>query len=160
MTIKSPFTTLIFNLLPLAEKILLAGLGVGLALIYSGLDSNVAFVSFNGLAVVYFLYAYKPPDIQREDDAPLGFLQLLGLSILPKIMWISCSVSMVGIMFHLLALAGSYEMMLIGVSSIGIGLLLFTIITLTNVKGMKENVPMLYRAVPIFLAEMYLLLIR
>ncbi len=157
MAAKSPFTTLIFSFLPLVEKILMAGLGVGLALIYLALDTNVAFVSFNGLAIVYFLYAYKPPEIQRKDDAPLGFMQLLGLSILPKVMWISCSVSMIGIMFHMLALAGSSEMMLIGVSSIGIGLLLFTISALTNAEGMKEHVPMLYRALPIFLTEMYII---
>ncbi len=160
MTAKSPFTSLIFNILPLGEKIFLAGLGAGLLLIYLALDTNVAFISLNGLAVVYFLYAYKPPEIKSEEDKPAGFAALIAFSILPKVMWISASVSMIGIMFHLLALAGATEMISLGATAIGTGLFILAIMLFTGAIGMKANVPMLIRVVPILIVDLYLLLVK
>ncbi|MGE0587713.1 MAG: hypothetical protein AB7O48_04010 [Cyclobacteriaceae bacterium] len=146
---------IIVKYLPIAEKIFLAGVGVGLVLIYLNFDSNVALISVNGIAIIYFLNAYKPPELM--DDEPQGFGALLALSILPKVMWISSSVSLVGITFHFLELAGAMEMILIGAISLGVGLLLFLIFGVSGVKGMKVNVPMLYRLIPIFLVDLYLL---
>jgi len=155
MTAKSPFTTLIFNVLPLAEKIFMAGIGVGLVLLYLELDTNLAFISLNGIAVVYFLYAYKPPESKTENK-PSGFVALMAFSTLPKVMWISCSISVTGIMFHLLALAGAPEMILIGLSAIGVGLFLFAIFFMTGVVDIKSNIPILSRMIPLLIVDLYL----
>lgn len=146
---------IVLKYLPLGEKIFLAGIVIGMLLIYMNIDSNVALVSINGLSAIYFLNAYRPSE--SVDDGPQGFGALLVLSILPKVMWISLSVSLVGITFHVLALAGAMQMVMIGAISLGAGLLLFLIFVASGAKGIKMNVPMLYRLIPIFLVDLYLL---
>ena len=60
-----PAATLITQYLPLAEKILLAGLAVGAIMMAMGLDTNVTSGSLIGLAVIFFLSAYRPLDAPR-----------------------------------------------------------------------------------------------
>lgn len=160
MTAKSPMTAQILNYLPLAEKVFLAGLGAGFVLMYLALDSNVTYLSLSVLSAVYFLQAYKPPKSQSEEEKPSGFVGLLVFSILPKVMWISASISLIGIMFHLLALTGAMEMIRLGATTIGTGLFILTILFFNGAKGTKANVPILFRVVPILIVDLYLLLMK
>ncbi len=156
----SPVKTLIFKSLPLAEKFFLAGVALGLVLYYSVNESNIVFISLSALAAVYFLYAHVPPELVRDDDKPHGFAELLANSIVPKVMWISASVSIIGLLFALLKLEGSPEMLLIAVSALGVGLLLFTIFFTIGVKGIQSNVRILFRVVPIFIIDLYLMFVK
>jgi len=156
----SSFKALIFKFLPLAEKVFLVGIALGFALYYSFNDSNIAFISLNGLATVYFLYAHVPPELTNDNDKPHGFVELLANSIVPKVMWISASVSIIGALFALLQLEGSPEMLMIAISALGAGLLLFTIFFTIGIKGMQSNISILYRVVPIFIIDLYLMFVK
>ena len=57
-----------------AERALLIALVIGTLLTYLKIDTGVLSVSLVGLAVVFFLYAYKPLDIVRDENELLGFL--------------------------------------------------------------------------------------
>lgn len=137
MTASSPLNALIFKYLPLTEKIFLAALGIGWMLRYLSLDSNVLFISLVGLATVYFLNAYKPPEIGPE-DSPVDFTALLALLILPKVMWISSSISLIGVLFHLLEFTGWRQMVLIGAGSLGTGIFLSLVFVATGSERGQE----------------------
>lgn len=84
-----------------AEWLFLTGLVIGTILAVLTIDTSVTKVSLIGLAITFFLYAYKPIDIPRTENELLGFSELLALMIVPKVMWISSAVSTLGIAFYL-----------------------------------------------------------
>ncbi|MEQ8304854.1 MAG: hypothetical protein RIB47_15775 [Cyclobacteriaceae bacterium] len=154
----TPLISIVGRYLPAAEKIFLAGLAVGVVLLFMSVDTTVLMISLNGLAVVYFLFAYKPLEIQREEGALFGFSELLAYMIVPKVMWIASAVSLIGIMFSLLKLEGSSNMLLIGLISLGIGTLLLVIFKAIGVKQLEVLQPMLYRTMPLLFFDLYTLL--
>lgn len=93
----TPAIVKITNQLPLVEKILLTALAVGVILTAMGIDSTVTRVSLFGLGVAFFLSAYRVIDIPEAENEPYGFSALLGLTVVPKVLWISSAVSAVGI---------------------------------------------------------------
>ena len=71
MTSTSTPTPLIVRLtknLHWAERAFLIALALGTILAYLKIDTGALSVSLIGLAVVFFLYAYKPIDIVRDEN--------------------------------------------------------------------------------------------
>jgi hypothetical protein len=74
----TPFIVRLTKNLHWAERAFLISLAIGTILTYSKINSSVLNASLIGLAITFFLYAYKPLDIIRNED------ELLGFSDLPK----------------------------------------------------------------------------
>ena len=155
----TPVIARITNHLPLAEKILLTALAVGVILTAMGIDSTVTRVSLFGLGVVFFLSAYRVIDIPEAENQPYGFSALLGLTVVPKVLWISSAISAVGISMWLSdpGHEGFKRMLMIGGLSIGICTVLLLLFLLNGVKHIRLVTPVLLRAIPLFVADMYLM---
>lgn len=149
----------LYEYLPKIELVCLAGAVVGVLMKYMGQpgDQIIKF-ALSGLAVIYFLGAFKPP--APVDDAGTtapkkGFMDLLFMTILPKIAGISSAVAIIGVLFALLQLPGASEQLFIGCSTLGITLVLFGIGLAAGNENAKAMTPMLYRMIPIFLISVY-----
>jgi hypothetical protein len=156
---QTPFTSGITKYLPLIEKIFLTALIVGVILKISHIDSKVMGISLIGLGITYFLLAFKPSDIQLQENEQLTFTHLLALMIIPKTMLISAAISALGISLYLLNFGnqqGYKQLLLIGISTIGLGTILLTFFLLRDVKNLKTVTPVLLRAIPLLLASLYI----
>jgi hypothetical protein len=155
---QTPFIVRITKHLPIAEKIFLLALAIGIVLTYLALNSSVTEVSFIGLAITFFLYAYRPTDVPRADDERSGFSELLALLILPKVMWIGSAVSALGVAFYLINVGNDAykQLSTIGGSTIAIAIVILAIVQTTGVKHLKYVAPILLRSVPLFLADLYM----
>ena len=155
----TPFIVTITKHLPLVEKVLLAALAIGTILTTMKIDSTVTRVSLLGLGVTFFLLAYRPTDIPRQAGEQFGFSELLGLMIVPKVLWISSAISALGIAFNLFDFGndGYKQMLMIGGLTIGIGTLLLVVFLISGVKHIKTVIPILLRAVPLCLVDFYIL---
>ena len=158
--IPTPLIQKVVPFLPLVEKILLTSLLVGIVLVNMQIDSTVAIASLFGLAVTFFLLAFNPPTLPQDENEMLGFPELLGLTIIPKALWISCAVSVVGLTFYTLGLnnPGAKNMAAIGGFSIALATLALCVLLVTGARHLKINIPVLIRAVPICLIDFYVLL--
>lgn len=152
----NPLVTRITAYLPIAEKIFLMGLAIGIVLTLASLDSLVLKASLVGLAATFFLYGYKPIDVPVKEDENLGFPELLGYSIAPKVTWIACAVSLIGILFTMQNFEGSKQMLYIGGTTLVISSLIFIFLSAKRTKHMSVVVPVLYRAVPLLVLDLYL----
>ena len=150
----------ITNQLPLVEKIFLEALAIGTVLTLLSIDSSVTKFSLLGLGVIFFLMTYSPTDLPGEEGEKFGFTELLAWAIVPKVMWISSAVSAFAISFYLFDFGndGYKKMLMIGGSTIGIGILLLTFFLISGVKHLKMVTPILLRAVPLFLVDIYIFL--
>jgi hypothetical protein len=154
----SPFIARITNYLPLIEKVLLAALAVGVVLAVTKIDVTVARISLLGLAVTFFLYAYKPVYVPDQENEKFSFAGLLGLTIVPKVLWLSSAISATGISLYLFGIEGYKQMLTIGALTIASATLVLAFFVITNVKHINLVTPVLFRAFPLFLADIYLLL--
>jgi hypothetical protein len=145
--------------LPLIEKVLLTALAIGIILTVFQVDSTVTRVSLLGLGVTFFLLAYRSTDIPRQEGEQFGFSELLGLMIVPKVLWISSAISALGIAFYLFDFGndGYKKMLMIGGLTIGIGTLLLGVFFVSGVKHIRTVTPILLRAVPLCLVDFYIL---
>jgi len=157
--------TKIAKYFPIVEVIALAGFTTGFffkTLHYSG-GNDILLLSLSALSIIYFLTAYVPREAPKEDEAqssqPMGFAALLGRTILPKVLWIGSSVSVIGILFTLLHFNGFRDMLLIGTSTLAIASVLGLVNTMSDEQGRKALGPMLLRAVPLILVCIYLLMV-
>lgn len=153
------FIVTITKHLPLIEKVLLTALAIGTILTVMKIDSTVTRVSLLGLGVTFFFMAYRPSDIPRQEGEQFGFSDLLGLMIVPKVLWISSAVSALGIAFYLFDFGndGYKKMLMVGGLTIGIGTLLLVVFLVSGVKHIKTVTPILLRAVPLCLVDFYIL---
>ena len=146
--------------LGLIELILLAGLMTGVIAKYAlGIDSIIIIqLTLIGLAVTFFLSSLKPIDIPFKEDEILGQKELLALIISPKVLWISCAISMFGVYIFTQQLGhdGYKRAAMIGGSSIFIALVILTVGLVTGTKHLKFMVPILYRAIPTLMLDVYL----
>src|SRR5436190_8350702 len=112
------FSSRIFNFLSILEKIavVVALLGIGFKYLHLAGGNEMLMLGLSGLAGVYFMFAYKPPEKTDQEEKP-GFATLLIATILPKVSWIACSVLTIGVLFGVLNLSGSAEMLMIGVAA-------------------------------------------
>jgi hypothetical protein len=155
----TPFIVTITKHLPLVEKVLLTALAIGTILTVMQIDSTVTRVSLLGLGVTFFLLAYRPNDIPRQEGEQLGFSDLLGLMIVPKVLWISSAISALGIAFYLFDFGndGYKQMLMIGGLTIGVGTILLIVFFVSGVKHIRTVLPILLRAVPLCLVDLYIL---
>jgi hypothetical protein len=146
--------------LGLIEKIFLTGLVIGLVLTYVNTDNKTIIqVSLIGLAITYFLTAFKFIDIPRSENEVFEFKDLLACMIAPKVIWISCGVSLFGLFIYTLQLGhnGHKRALMIGGLSIAIGLIIIGYASVTGVKNLRYVMPTVIRAVPLLIADIYLL---
>lgn len=160
MTSESQGTPGILKHLPLLEKILICILLVGIILFLTDINALVLRVGLIGLAVIFFVSAYRPPEEikERSEDEPMGFSELLALTIVPKVLWISSAISLLGIAFYFLGFEnkGYKQMLIIGMLPIGVCLILLSFFLISGVKHLKSITPiLLIRAVPVLLAAFY-----
>jgi len=138
------FSILEYSLLTLVAISFLLGESIG--------QKDLLFIiALGGLGTIYFLLAFKPVDIPEQPEVTLGFRELLGWSILPKVSWMATSIGAVGILFYLIGGQGFDR--LLGVSAV-------TILTVTIIQailvaiGIKYTnlfVPMFFRSIPVMI---------
>jgi hypothetical protein len=149
----------ILPFLPWAEKGLILALLIGLSLAYFKAESyGLIQISLIGLAVVFFLNAFKPLEIQHKEDEPFGFNELLSLTIAPKVLWIGSAVTTIGILFYALDNPAFKQQLLIGILSNGIATCIVAYSLITGTKHMKVISPILLRSIPVLLVGIFLFL--
>lgn len=147
--------------LPIIEKAFIAVLAIGIILAIAGISFSVLEAGLIGLGVIFFGSAfllYTP--IPDSDNKPLTFPALLASTIVPKVLWISSAICMVGIALSFITPKnqGYKELLLIGTLTIASGTVILTFFLVSGIKVAKAAVPVLYRAVPASLAALYFLL--
>ena len=159
-TTNTPFILRITRHLHWPENLCYAMLSISGILVLMDMNAeSLILFSMSGLAIVFFLYAQRPPEMSNTGEEPLGFKALLTMSVIPKVLWISLSVSTIAILFHYLQLndTGSKQMLLIGGSSLFMGMLLLGILTLGGgVKDQKSLLFVVARAIPVLIIDSYL----
>ena len=109
------FSSKLAALLAMAEKVLLALAILGLALKVMGQPGdNVLMIALSGLAGVFFLSGFRPPEVAATEGIKLGFMDMLFSTIAPKIAGIGCAVATIGVLYTLLNMPGSKEMLQVG----------------------------------------------
>ncbi|MCV9387139.1 hypothetical protein [Reichenbachiella ulvae] len=150
----------IFQLLPYFEKAFLAITAVGYINLLIGLNfPMILSIGLTGLAATFFLHAYKPLDLERPKDETSSLAELLGTTVIPKVLWMSASVSTVGIMFYTLDLPGYLNMLTIGGTSLLIGSIVLLLLKVSGTRYLEETALVLYRAIPIMLVVAFILLV-
>ena len=156
------FSSKLYGWLSIDERALVAGAVIGLVLKTFNMkeqgDSLVMF-SLSGLAGVFFLSAFRPPAAKTEEteEKKLGFTDLLFITILPKIVGISCAVGTIGVLFALLHRPGSEQMMQIGLAATGAASALIAIGLAQGNEKPKELSPYLIRLLPLMGIRSYYL---
>jgi hypothetical protein len=118
------------------------------------------------LSVILFANAFVPPEIYNsEEDArahgPLGMMDLLGLTIAPKVLWIGSAISMFAIFAYLADFGnkGYFQMALTGGFTILISLVVLVIAQISGVKKLSVVMHIVYRAVALLGVDYYLVYI-
>ena len=159
ITVRS-FSSMIFGFLQIVEKLAWVVAAVGLLfkyLHYPGAN-ELLLLSLAGLAGVFFLFAYRPAPKVTSSETKLGFADLLFSTIMPKVAWIGCAVLALGVLFGLLHLAGSNEMLMIGIAAGGFALFLILIGMAQGNERVKAITPVLYRLVPMLGTSVYFMM--
>lgn len=149
-----------FKLIPLLERIFLIALIIGIVLNLYKMGLPVLInISLGGLGIVYFLNTFQHLEIERKEDKPLGFKELLGLVVVPKVLWISLTISIIGILLYFINPDNDvYKILLyIGELNIAISTAILFILKFSESKYFDSMLPILYRAFPIFVANFYIL---
>lgn len=155
----APLVTKLSPYLPILEKILIIALIVGAILAPTQNDKTVLSIAFVGLAVVFFLSAFQVIEVPSDEQTPMGFKELLGLNILPKVMWIGSAAGAIGIASYLMQLnnEGYKRMLMIGGGNIALSLLVLAFLSVSGTRNLRVVTPILLRAVPLAIACFYLL---
>ncbi len=161
MTEPTPFSQGLYKQLERLEAIVLAAVIVAVAAHYLGLTSSVTVIVM-GLAVlagIYFLTAFRPQPVPSA-GTKMQFMDLLNMTILPKVLWISSAVGASGLaLFHADPERPGYKQLLI-IQTLT-ALVAFVIWGFGNMQGIQSIqrlTPAILRAVPLMLAGAYILL--
>jgi hypothetical protein len=148
------------NILSRAEFLLLALFAVSVGLELVGNKLSVLYgISLAGLALVFFLFAQFPVSNEKaNEEENSNFTSLLGLVILPKILWIGTALTTVGIMFHLQNFKGSFNLLVIGASTIAICTVILVLLRIMKIRNLQGVIPILYRSYPALLAAAYFII--
>lgn len=155
----SPFIQLMFRNLERLERIVLAYLLIVIGARSFGLVTAVPplKVGLIALSIIYFLFANRPPAPPADGVKP-NFLGLLMVTILPKVLWISCSVGAIGLAFYFSGMPGARQMLFIHASSGLVGLVIWGIGNLLKVQSLDQFATPVTRILPILLIATYILL--
>jgi hypothetical protein len=152
------FSDKLKSILSVAEMGLLAALVIGIVLKYTGFPGDILITaSLAGLAGVCFLSAFSPPQPLSPEAKPLVSVELFMATTAPKILGIACAVSLIGIMNILTdpGNKGFIQLVLIGGVVLAAGVLIAGYGFISGARTAKGLLPMLYRAIPIGLADFY-----
>lgn len=148
------------------ERIFIVTLHIGVIFKFFkiGLANDILIISAFGLAIAFFANAFKVTNIFESKAAanhhgPFGMLELLCLMIVPKVLWISASISTFAVLLYMLKLGntGYIQMASIGGGTILMSFLILTIAFFTGIKNLKSVVPLLVRAIPALIVDYFLL---
>lgn len=120
----------------------------------------LALLGLASLACVYFITSsVLPPIPDSADDAnaPKGFVDLFLRAVLRKIIYVGCSVGVIGLLFTLLKLSGNREMTTIAASVLGPCCVLSVLAVFINNSNLVFLKAPLARALPLFLISLYLI---
>ncbi|MGL1886533.1 MAG: hypothetical protein OCD76_08470 [Reichenbachiella sp.] len=148
------------KLLPYLERVFLSTLAIGYILQLTGTGIPIIItIGLAGLGITFFLNAYKPLDLKQTESEQMGLPKLLGMSIVPKILWISTAVATIGILFYTLELGndGYLNMLYIGSLTIIIGSGIMLILKVIGTKHLSTSIPVFFRALPTLLVVTYIL---
>lgn len=163
MADRTPFSETLYAFVERGETLFLIMLLAGAVLFSFGFSQGSGLVTFalGGLAVVFFLMAYRPPKSnQLNTEKKMDFMQLVVLTIIPKVLWISCAVGTIGLLLrHLQTENDGYRQMLIIQSAVTVGTLIVVGVgVVKGVSGLRNLLPIYYRALPLTLAAGSLLI--
>ncbi|WP_456457920.1 hypothetical protein [Reichenbachiella sp.] len=148
------------NLLSFLERAFLTTVALSFAL--SLANNEIPYlltISLLGLAAVFFLNAFKPQKIEQTGSEQLDFNDLLGMSIVPKVLWIASAVALIGITFYQLGMEKGYSRTLgSGSLSIIIGTFVLLFLKIREAKHIDKSLPILFRAIPVAVLAVYLYL--
>jgi hypothetical protein len=116
---------------------------------------EVFMIAMGTLSIVFFLNAQVPP-VMEKSEKPFGFKDMLAFVILPKIMWISSSVCIIGILFSYLGLTGATQMLIVGAGSLAIAAFILFIFSLSGM-NLRSLQPTFLRVAPVFVIALYVL---
>jgi hypothetical protein len=153
----TPFIQSLFPAMKWAERIATAAFIASLAAVLlteatqMDIARNVFMISSAILAGTYFLYAFMPLDFKRDENEQFGMMDLVTMMIAPKVLWISCAVSMLGFftLSQNLETSGHLQLFLIGGISVTSSLLLLAFAIVSGNKNASVIAPVAFRAVPI-----------
>lgn len=148
--------------IPNLELTSLITLIIGFALQTAGLTIPVLLtIGLVGLGLTFFLNAFIPKKIESKEGEQLGFNELLGLSILPKVLWHGMGLATIGILLHVhklqLGFDGYVKILYIAGLTILIASVAILVLKANGTKYMNATIPIFYRAVPVFLIVAYIL---
>lgn len=163
MADRTPFSETLYAFVERGETLFLITLLTGAALYSFGFSqgSNLVTIALGGLAVVFFLMAYQPPKSNPGDaEKKMGLIQTLVRTIIPKFLWIGCAVGTIGLLLrHLQTENEGYRQMLIIQSVVTLGTLIVVgFAAATGVSGLRNLLPIYFRALPLTLAAISLLM--
>ena len=154
---RQSFAHKLYPFLDWAERILIVIIFAGFILPYAGMKTaDLITAGMSGLAGIYFLKAYQPLTFEREDGEKSGFKDLLVMTVGPKMIWIGCAVSVIGILFYTMGLKGYREMIVIGGSVLLGWTFILTLLFSNNSRDLKTYTPILLRMVPLLLLDIYI----
>ncbi len=156
----------IFRLIELAEKALLIILVTGAITLYINSDGSkfLLLIGLAGIALAWLGLAFKPIEIftsQQDADeyGKRGFIDLLGHILVPKVLWIGSAVSAFGLFSYVADFGndGYVHGLTNGGLSICISLFVLLAIFLMGVKKLNKLIPILYRAIPTLLLDVFII---
>ena len=150
------------SFLPFLEiiAILVSVVGVVFVVLHLPGGHELAMVGLSFLACIYFISSSLLPPIPESDkdrNAPKGFVDLFLRTFLRKIIYIGCSVSVIGLLFTLLKLNGSHELTSIAASVLGACCVLSVLAVFINSNNLLFLKAPLARAIPLLLITLLLI---
>ena len=154
------------NYLQKIEKTFIATLHIGVLLKFFGIEvaNYILMISTTGLAIAFFISAFKPHVIYKSEQEtkehqPLGMLHLVSLVIIPKVLWLSAGISTLAMFIFILKLGneGYLTLAAAGGTAIISSLFILVIAFASGVKKMKSILPLLIRAIPALMVDYFLL---
>lgn len=132
----------------------------GIILKQVGIQVNVLIlIGLLGLAGVFFLNAYSRPQKKEQQNGPMGFMELLASTILPKVIWIGMSVILIGILFYVMKMGQDSYLQMLYIGSLSTALA-FVIMSISKATGLKDDntvAPILLRAALLLIISVYIL---
>ena len=156
----------LFTFIGWLEKLAIVTIVIGAFLRYQNIPTgdDLLLVSLAILAISLFVTAYKPKEIfssQEEADSfgEFKFSDMLGLIIIPKILWLASGVTAFGLFAYVADFGndGFIRILGIGCTTIAIGLLILLGTMAIGTKKMNTVRPVLGRAIPLIIAGLYIL---
>ncbi|MEO9967162.1 MAG: hypothetical protein ABJF11_15290 [Reichenbachiella sp.] len=102
-----------------------------------------------GIGVTLFVSAFKPIEINPSEDEVFEMNELLGLMVVPRVLWLSSAISVLAVLFYYMDLRndGYLRIASIGIMAIGTAFVVLIISLLSATKHMRSTIPVVTRAI-------------